>query len=85
MWRRLVSFFRRERLDRELSDEIDFHIAMLAHEKKRLGLSPEDALAAARREFGGVEQTKEAYRDARCFPALESMLQTALMRCASCG
>ncbi len=74
MLRRFRSLFRRERLDRDLSDEIEFHLEMVAEEKIRQGLSPEEARLAARREFGGVDQVKEAYRDARGFPAFESVL-----------
>jgi putative ABC transport system permease protein len=74
MWRRLLSLFRRERLEGDLSDEVEFHIAMLAEEKKKLGLDSKEALSAARRDFGGVEQMKENYRDARGLPLIESII-----------
>ena len=73
MFRRFLSLFRRGRLDRELSDEVEFHLAMLAEEKIQAGFSPEQARAVARREFGGVDQMKESYRDARGLPLLESI------------
>src|SRR5207244_691082 len=41
----------------------------------RKGLAPEDARSEARRSFGGVEQTKEVYRDQRGLPIIETMLQ----------
>src|SRR5262249_7459523 len=39
------------------------------------GLSPEEARDAARRAFGGVEQTKESYRDQRGLPVMETFAQ----------
>ena len=48
---------------------------MLEDEQGRLGLSPEAARAAARREFGGVEQAKENYRWQRGLPLLESLIK----------
>src|SRR5437016_12432415 len=41
-------------------------------------MSPAEARYAARREFGGLEQTKELYRDQRGLPFLETLLQDAL-------
>lgn len=75
---RVLAAFRRTKLDQELSDEIEFHVAMAVEEKIKGGLSPEEAQDAARREFGGVEQVKETYRDARGLPLLESILSDCL-------
>jgi hypothetical protein len=41
----------------------------------RRGLSPAQALRAARLEFGGVESTKEQYRDQRGLPSIDSIRQ----------
>lgn len=41
------------------------------------GMSPEEARYAALRKFGGIAQTKEAYRDARGLPFLEVLLRDA--------
>jgi putative ABC transport system permease protein len=38
-------------------------------------MTPQEARYAARREFGGVEQTKESYRDQRGLPFLDALLQ----------
>jgi len=48
---------------------------MLTEENIRRGLSPEAAARAARREFGGVEQTKELYREQRGLPLLDALLR----------
>ena len=81
MWRvrrfllRLVTFGRREHAEEELSREIGSHLAQLEDEFKRRGMSVDEARFAARRAFGGVEQTKELQRDARSFRWLSDLKQ----------
>jgi predicted permease len=58
-------------LDRELG----VHIEALTEENIHRGMSREEAAHAARREFGGVEQTKESYRDQRGVPFFETLGQ----------
>jgi hypothetical protein len=48
-----------------LTDEIEAHLDLLADDHVRRSLSLAEASAAARREFGGVDQVKEVCRDAR--------------------
>jgi predicted permease len=48
-----------------LDEEVRAHLDLLAADYQRRGMSPDDARDAARRAFGGVEQMKEEYRDAR--------------------
>jgi predicted permease len=55
------------RAEADLSREVAAHLAMLEEEYRRRGMDPDDARAAARRAFGGVEQTKERHRDVRSF------------------
>ena len=55
----------------ELTREVAAHLALLEDEFVRRGLTPEEARLAARRAFGGVEQTKELQRDARSFVWLD--------------
>jgi len=76
-WQRIVELFRRSRLDRELDDEMNFHLAMMESEFRAKGMSEEDARAAARREFGGVAQAKESYRDERGIARLENPARDA--------
>jgi len=68
---RIAALFRRRRLDAELSDEVGFHLAMLEEEHRARGMTPAEAKLAARREFGGVAQTQETYRERRGVPWLE--------------
>src|ERR1035441_3198668 len=70
-WRRLIGLLRGNRLGHEMNEEIGGHLAMQEEEFRARGLKPADARAAALREFGGVAQAKEEYRDRRGIPWLE--------------
>ena len=48
---------------------------MLTEENVRRGISAEEARYQALREFGGVDQAKEVYRDQRGLPMIETLLQ----------
>ena len=74
-WSRLVRMLRCRRSDQEMDAEFDSHLEMLAETKMRSGMTKEEARRAARREFGGIEQTKESYRDQRSLAFLETLLQ----------
>jgi putative ABC transport system permease protein len=73
--KRLLAMFGRDRLDRRLDHEVRAHLALLATEYERGGMSPADARLAARRAFGGVEQVKAVYRDRRGLPWMETLRQ----------
>jgi putative ABC transport system permease protein len=62
---RLRSLFWRERLGRELGDELRFHLEQAVREKVAAGMSREEARDAALRDFGGVEQVREECVDVR--------------------
>jgi putative ABC transport system permease protein len=64
-----------EQPEQELDEELRTHLEMLTEENLRRGMSREEARAAARRSFGGVEQVKEIYRDQRGLPMIETSLQ----------
>ncbi|HJS74610.1 MAG TPA: permease prefix domain 1-containing protein, partial [Vicinamibacteria bacterium] len=70
---RLLEPFLRRRRERELSDEIRAHLELLTEEYLRHGLDPEAARFAARRDFGGVEQVKEAHRRQRGLPFADAL------------
>ena len=72
---RLAAIFRRRRLEDDLNEELRSHLEMAAELNLRKGLSFEEASREAHREFGGVEQTKELYRDQRGLPMIETTLQ----------
>src|SRR5690348_3106173 len=65
----------RRRREDELSDEIDSHLKMLIEERVARGESPDDATAAARREFGNVGLVKETTRSVWGLTSLERLVQ----------
>jgi predicted permease len=71
---RLRSLLLRDRVERELTDELRFHLAKLIEEQIARGVSPDKARSAARRELGGIDQIKEACRDARRVTLFEHLL-----------
>src|SRR5262245_45577797 len=73
LWIRLRGLFGRQRRERDLADEIRAHIDQLADDYARRGLSPDEARAAARRDFGGLDQVKEECRDQRVFLWLDTL------------
>jgi predicted permease len=72
---RFRSLFRKGRLEREMERELRFHLEMETEKNIRRGMSEEAARLAAQRTFGGIEQTKEAYRDSARFRRLEELWQ----------
>ena len=72
---RLVGFMRKNRLDRDLDEELTAHLEMAIEEYERRGMSREDARRAALRSFGGVEHVKETYRDRRGLPIVDAVAQ----------
>jgi predicted permease len=72
---RLIGLFAKRHRDADLDDEFAAHLDLLAEENIRRGMPREEARFAARREFGGIEQIKETYRDRRGLPMLETFLQ----------
>ncbi len=72
---RLASLFRRKRLEQELDAEVRSHLEMATEINRRAGMSEEEARREALRNFGGVEQTKELYREQRGLPMIETTFQ----------
>jgi predicted permease len=71
--RRLLGAFRRTHGDTVLAEEIRAHLDLLAEDFIRRGMTLDEARAAARREFGGVDQIKEQYRDQRGWTFLDAL------------
>jgi len=63
------------RLDRDLDDELQAHLAMLTEDNIRRGLAPDEAARQAHLRLGGVAQIEEHHRDARGLPLLETTMQ----------
>ena len=72
---RIAAWWRRNELARELDDELEDHVRLLARDLEHDGMSPAEALAAARRQVGNVTRLREESRDAWGIPALETVIQ----------
>src|SRR6059058_2602465 len=72
---RFAGLFNTLRKDRELDEEIESHLQMSIDDNLRSGLTPEEARRQALIKLGGIESTKEAYRDQRGLPMLETLWQ----------
>jgi predicted permease len=75
VWHRLTALIARRRLDRDLADELAFHLAMREEDYIRAGLTRDDARAAARRRFGNVTHFKEEARDMWMVSSIETFAQ----------
>ena len=73
LFHRLRASLRRGKAEREMDAEMRFHLEMETAENIRRGMSEEEARRAALRSFGGVERTKEAYRDIARFRLVEDL------------
>ncbi len=72
---RIRSLFHRQRVDRELSKELQFHFDELVTENRRAGMSEKEARYAAQRSMGGFAQIQEECRDWRGMSFLDHLLQ----------
>jgi putative ABC transport system permease protein len=72
---RLRSLFQRRAVERDLDDELAFHLEMSAQQETARGLDEADARRAAQRRFGGLALQKDAVRDTRGFLWLELLTQ----------
>src|SRR6478609_8025470 len=72
---RLVKVFRKERLDRQIDEELEFHLAERARDNIASGMNPEEARQDARRRFGNAGLALENARGANIFAPLEALGQ----------
>ena len=72
---RLENLFHKERLERDLDNELASHLELHIAENLRAGMSFEEARRTAILKLGGLEQAKESVRDQRGIPLLETFLQ----------
>ena len=61
----LARWLARDRLENQLARELQFHFDQRVEDYRACGHSPDEARRLARLELGGIEQSKEACRDAR--------------------
>jgi len=68
---RWAALFRRQELDEDLDEELRSHIDFALEENRKRGMPAQQARTAALKEFGGMTQTREDYRQRRGLPFLE--------------
>jgi macrolide transport system ATP-binding/permease protein len=69
---RLRSLFRRSAVDREMDDELRFHIEQQVEKLVRTGMTHQEAERRTRIQFGGLSQVKEDCRESRGITFLET-------------
>jgi putative ABC transport system permease protein len=75
--RRLMALFTWDRRDREMDQEMTFHIESIKRDLMADGLSDEEAGRAARRRFGSMRQHKEEGHDVRSARVVEDLTRDA--------
>ena len=77
LWIRLLSIVGLKHAGDDIDAELESHLQMHIDDNVRSGMTPEDARRKALIQLGGVEQTKQAYRERATLVKLEDVLQDA--------
>ncbi|MGB7283508.1 MAG: ABC transporter permease [Candidatus Acidiferrum sp.] len=72
---RAAGLFGKELRERELSAEMESHLQLHIEDKLREGMTQGQARREALIKLGGLEQTKETYRERRGLPMIDTFLQ----------
>jgi len=75
LWMRLRGMFAGAAAEDELSAELESHLQMHIEGNLRAGMTAEEARRQALIQLGGFEQSKQAYRERRGLPWLETLGQ----------
>src|SRR6266852_1965490 len=75
LWLRIKLLWRREQLDRDLDDELAFHLAKRERDNRAAGMDATEAEHAARRALGNITRLKESSREMWTFASLETVWQ----------
>ena len=84
LWRRMLSLLCRGRYEREMEEEMRFHLEMQIEQNLTSGMAPEEARFAARRQFGNQTWLKEASREMWSLNFIETLIQDLNMVCECC-
>ncbi|HEV2669296.1 MAG TPA: ABC transporter permease, partial [Blastocatellia bacterium] len=75
IYTRLYGLLRKDRIEREMEDEMRFHLLMRTRENIERGMRPAEAEREARRRFGNVGRIKDLARDIKGGGFMETLLQ----------
>src|SRR5258708_817458 len=72
IWARVRALFKRKQLERDLEDELAFHLAMREAKNRAPGIDGQEARYEARRQLGNAMRMKEMCREVWSFVSLET-------------
>ena len=72
---RVAGVFNKQRHEREMAQELESHLQLHIDDNLRAGMTPAEARRQALIKLGGMEQTKEMYRDRQALPLLENAIR----------
>ena len=72
---RIIDWFRRDRLDAELAEELRFHEAHLERDARAAGVAEHESARAARRRIGNITRIREDARERWSVPWLDHLQQ----------
>jgi predicted permease len=72
---RVRGLFKHKELERELDEEVRFHLQMQIDDNLKAGMNPAEARYSALRSFGAIEPMKENYRERRAVVLIETTAQ----------
>ena len=75
IWLRVKALIKRRQLDRDLAEELQFHLSLREASYRESGAAPGEAHTAAQREFGNITTFQEACRDMWTFVSIENLWQ----------
>src|SRR5271169_3237582 len=74
-WLRIKTLWKRSQLDRDLNDEVAFHLSMREEKNRLAGIDPAESRYAAHRQFGNTTAVQEKNREMWTFTSLEGIFQ----------
>lgn len=74
-WLRAKALWKRPQLERDLNDEVAFHLAMREAKNREAGIAGDEAVYAARRQFGNATHFKEKTRELWILASFETFWQ----------
>jgi macrolide transport system ATP-binding/permease protein len=77
---RLSGMFDRDSHDRDFSEELASHMQLHMDDNLRSGMTPEEAVRAAKIRLGSIESIKEGVREQRGFPCFNPFSRISAMR-----
>jgi putative ABC transport system permease protein len=75
IYTRLYGLLRKNRIEREMEDEMRFHLLMRTRQNIERGMRPDEAEREARRRFGNMGRIKDLARDIKGGGFMETLMQ----------